>query len=151
MFPDAAITSVAHVIQLAVAPVFLLTGVGSILAVLTNRLGRIIDRSRAVESRLEDEHEQERERLSADLHTLLRRSRLVNWGISLCTFSALLICLVVAALFVGAFLRVEVSDSVALLFIGAMLSLIGGLFTFLGEIYLATGSIRLRAKWPARH
>lgn len=148
MFPDSAVTSVAHVIQLAVAPVFLLTGVGSILAVLTNRLGRIIDRSRVVEDRLENENEQDLDRLRMDLRTLLRRSRLVNWGISLCTFSALLICLVVAALFVGAFLRIEVSDVIALVFIGAMLSLVGGLITFLGEIYLATGSIRPRAKRP---
>ena len=141
---DTTIISVAHVIQLAVAPVFLLTGIGAILSVLINRLARIIDRTRLLENRLPETESDMLSLLQLELATLFRRSRLINWAISLCTFSALLICIVIAALFVGAFLIMDVSGAVALLFIAAMLTLIGGLINFLREIYLATASMRIK-------
>lgn len=144
MQPDTTIISVAHVIQLAVAPVFLLTGIGAILSVLINRLSRIIDRTRLLESRIQNAESDMLSLLQLELVTLSRRSRLINWAISLCTSSALLICIVIAVLFVGAFLIVDVSGAVALLFIAAMLTLIGGLINFLREIYLATGSMRIK-------
>ncbi|WP_318258474.1 DUF2721 domain-containing protein [Geobacter anodireducens] len=69
--------------------------------------------------------------------------RLINWAISSCTISALLVCVVIALLFVGAFLHINVSDIAALLFVFAMLALIGGLLGFLREIYLAIATARL--------
>ena len=129
------ITTVVHVIQLAVAPVFLLTGIGAILSVLVNRLGRVVDRFRALEDR----------GAAADIEMtiLSRRARLVHWAISLCTVGALLICIVIATLFVGAILAVDVSAGIAILFIVAMLALIAGLLSFLREIFLATGGIHV--------
>lgn len=137
------IPAVAHVIQMAVAPVFLLTGVGAILSVLTNRLGRIIDRARILEVRLPNVEEKGRNVLHSELAVLARRSQLIHWAISLCTIGALFICLVVATLFVGAFWGVDVSTFIGLLFIFAMLALIGGLVGFLREISLATTSVRI--------
>lgn len=142
---DATIISVAHVIQLAVAPVFLLTGIGAILGVLVNRLGRIIDRTRLLENRLQNAEPDIPSNITQELFTLSKRSRLINWAISLCTLAALLICIVIAALFVGAFLIIDVSGVVALLFIAAMLALIGGLINFLREIYRATNSMRIKS------
>ena len=139
---DTTIISVAHVIQLAVAPVFLLTGIGAILAVLVNRLARIIDRTRMVESKMLKPESASPARFQIELDVLFHRSRRINWAISLCTLSALLICIVIAALFVGAFMVVDMSGAVALLFIAAMLALIGGLINFLREIYLATAFMR---------
>lgn len=144
MQPDTTIISVAHVIQLAVAPVFLLTGIGAILGVLINRLARIIDRTRLLESRIEGAEPNSLSAMQTELVTLSKRSRLINRAISLGTFSALLICIVIAALFVGAFLVIDVSGAIALLFIAAMLTLIGGLVNFLREIYLATASMRTK-------
>jgi len=146
MLPDPAITTVAHVIQWAVAPVFLLTGVGAILSVLTNRLARIVDRARVIESRLTNSAQEQQAVFNLELDVLARRSRLINLAISLCTTSALLICIVIAALFVGAFLVMDVSSAIALLFVVAMLALIGGLINFLREIHLATTSMRIGAK-----
>ena len=133
------ITTVVHVIQLAVAPVFLLTGIGAILSVLVNRLGRVVDRFRALEI-----HGQA---AGAEMSILARRARLVHWAISLCTVGALLICIVIATLFIGAILTVDVSAGIAILFIAAMLALIGGLLSFLREIFLSTGGIHVT---PAR-
>ena len=141
--PSAAeITTVAHVIQLAVAPVFLLTGIGAILSVITNRIARIVDRSRALSNTGEPTQPAQLEELA----TLRRRVRWVHWAVSLCTMSALFICIVIAALFVGAETGMDPSRVVSLFFISAMLALISGLLCFLREIYLATGNIEMRDK-----
>jgi len=134
------VTSVAHVIQLAVAPVFLLTGIGAILNVITNRLARIVDRSRVLGNAsepLKSEHK-------IEMLLLTRRTRWVHWAVSLCTMSALLICIVIAALFLGSVTGFEPSNTVSLLFISAMFTLITGLLCFLREIFLATGNLGLR-------
>ena len=130
------ISTVVHVIQLAVAPVFLLTGIGAILSVLVNRLGRVVDRFRVLEALAPDTVEDE-------MGILADRARLIHRAISLCTAGALLICVVIATLFVGAILAVDVSAGIAILFIIAMLALIVGLLCFLREIFLATGGIHV--------
>jgi hypothetical protein len=141
------VSSVAHVIQLAVAPVFLLTGVGAILAVLINRLARVVDRFRLLEQQLFSATKAGVLLELPEMGILSRRARLIHWAISLCTVCALLVCVVIAALFVGSVLAVDLSDPIALLFIAAMLALIAGLLSFLREIALATGSIHVS---PAR-
>jgi len=133
------VTPVAHVIQLAVAPVFLLTGVGAILAVLTNRLARVVDRFRQLKN-LSDDAQQ---KYKPEMATLLRRARWVHWAVTLCTVATLFICIVVAALFVASVIGADPSRLVSILFIFAMLGLISGLLCFLREIYLATGTISM--------
>lgn len=135
--------SVAHAIQLAVAPVFLLSGIGAILAVMTSRLGRIIDRARALEERLDSASAELQTTLRVDLTTLSRRAKLIGFAITLCTTTALLVCTVIAVLFLSAFLRFDASITVALLFIAAMLAFFLGLLWFLREIYLATVNLRI--------
>ncbi len=129
---------VASAIQLAVAPVFLLTGIGAMLSVMATRLARVVDRFRALNESSEPRTaEQEKE-----MNTLLRRSGWVHWAITLSTVSALLVCTVIAALFIGSEIRVDPSRVVSLLFIVAMLTLISGLLCFLREISLSTGIIQ---------
>jgi Protein of unknown function (DUF2721) len=137
------VSSIAHVIQLAVAPVFLLSGMAGLLAVLTNRLGRIIDRARRLEEKLPPAAPSEAAAIHADLATLSHRSRLINAAITLCTSSALLICAVIAVLFLSAFLRFDLTATVAFLFVAAMLALFGGLLFFLREVFVATASLRI--------
>lgn len=136
------ITTVAQVIQMAVAPVFLLTGVGAILNVITSRLARIVDRSRV----LGNSNEQNKSAQKEEMAMLARRARWVHWAVSLCTMSALFICIVIAALFVGSETGMDPSRAVSLLFISAMLTLISGLLCFLREIFLATGNLGMRKK-----
>jgi hypothetical protein len=135
--------AVAHAIQLAVAPVFLLSGIGAILAVMTNRLGRIIDRARVLEEKLDGASAAILATLRADLGILSRRAKLISRAITLCTTTALLVCTVIAVLFLSAFLRFDATIPVALLFIAAMSTFFLGLVWFLREIYLATMTLRI--------
>jgi hypothetical protein len=135
------ITDVAHVIQLAVAPVFLLTGIGAILTVLVNRLGRVVDRFRALENLPSNSTEAARASAKSEMTVLEYRARMVHWAIGLCTGSALLVCVVIGTMFVGSVTGVQTPVIIATLFITAMLALVVGLLCFLREIALATGSI----------
>jgi len=135
--------TVAHAIQLAVAPVFLLSGIGAIMVVLTNRLARIIDRARILEEGLDAASPKLHAGLRDDLQVLSRRAQLISRAITLCTVTALLVCMVIAILFLSAFMRFDASLSVALLFIAAMSAFFFGLLWFLREIYLATANLRI--------
>ena len=142
MLEESRLTAVAHVIQLAVAPVFLLSAIGAMLAVLTNRLGRVIDSARALEARL-TAHPSEEGSIPSRLAVLSRRAQLASRAIALCTITALLICTVVAVLFLAAFFRFDASLVVALLFVAGMATFFVGLLTFLREIFLATRHLRI--------
>jgi hypothetical protein len=134
---------IARVVQLSVAPVFLLTGVSALLGVLTNRLGRIIDRARSLETSLLLPPELQPPQIHEDLLTLSKRARLINTGITLSVATALFVCAVIASLFVGAFMEINVTGEVAILFIVAMIALIGALISFLLEIFKATATLRI--------
>jgi len=135
------VTTIAHAIQLAVAPVFLLTGVASILSVLTNRLGRITDRSRYLHSASLVAVETDQS-VQVELNSLKQRARLIHRAIGLCTTCLLLICSVVAVLFLGSFATLNIAVVIATLFITAMICLIAALLNFICEIYLATVHVR---------
>ena len=135
--------AIAHVIQLSVAPVFLLTAIGTMLSVMTNRLGRVIDRARVLEARLDAAPPEGVPHLHAYLATLSRRADLIGHAITLCTSTAVLVCTVIALLFLGDYLRYDMSVPVALLFIVAMLFLVAGLINFLREIFIAKASLRI--------
>lgn len=144
MDESAAVGAIARQIQLAVAPVFLLAGVGAILNVLAQRLARVVDRARNLEAELASLDERARARASAELGLLDRRMKVANLAISCCTASALFVCLVVAILFVSDPDGLAFGRPIALLFIVAMLLLIAGLILFLYEVRLAMRSLRLR-------
>ena len=128
------LTDIARVIQLAVAPVFLLTALATMISALNARLGRIVDRRRVVFARSDSAADAES---AGELDLLARRSRLVYFAIFCVVSAALLVCLVVAGAFLGALLSVDLARMVAALFIGAMLAMIAGLSLFLREVYLA--------------
>ena len=143
MLQDTGVTGVAHVIQLSVAPVFLLSGIGAMLSVMTSRLGRVVDRARVVEGEVLRDGIHPKAVSLDELSTLSRRARFIGRSIALCTVTALLVCAVIAVLFIGAFVRLDTSTIVALLFISAMSGFFLGLFMFLREILLATASLRI--------
>jgi len=143
--PSAATTSlgdIAHVIQLAIAPVFLLSAVGTLLVVLTNRLGRAMDRRRVLVTRLSGLDAATAASANGELDYLERRVRLIYVAIVLAVLCALFICMLIAAAFVDAFIRFELGKVVAVSFVLAMLALIGSLGAFLREIFLAVSSVR---------
>ena len=113
------------------------------LAVMTSRLGRIIDRARYLEEQLVDVSPEFFSTLQTDLRLLSQRAKLIYSAIALCTTTALLVCAVIAFLFVSAFLQFDASVVVALLFIAAMSTFVLGLLWFLREIYVGTISLRI--------
>jgi hypothetical protein len=135
---------IGHIIQLAIAPVFLLTGVGTKLGVLTNRLGRIIDRSRALEELIHASQGADHSEIYAELEALYKRAHLINRAITLSTACGLLVCLVIAALFVGGALKIQLAQFIALLFVLGMFSLIGSFVYLLREIFIATRALSVR-------
>lgn len=138
------IGDVGHIIQLAIAPVFLLTGVGTNLIVLTNRLARIIDRSRVLEERAQ--RGLSREGDEDEIRVLYRRAYLVNGAITLSTTCALFICVVIAALFLWDAFRLSLAFFIAVLFVLAMLALIGSFVYLLQEVFFATSTLSLRRR-----
>ena len=138
------IVDIAHAIQLAVAPVFLLSGVGVLLGVLTNRLARIVDRARTAETRLAGaDAEAEGARLRDQLSALARRARLINASITLITIAALFVSLVVALLFTSTLVAINLAVYIAVLFVAAMITLIVALLAFLLEVRIAVASLRI--------
>ena len=128
---------IAHIIQLSIAPVFLLTGVGTLLNVLSGRLARIIDRARALEQRLEMKGAPHPLAIVNELRVLERRGKLIYNAVKLSTISALSVCFVIAALFASSMLRFSVHLIVSGLFIAAMVTSIVSLFLFVREVYFA--------------
>jgi hypothetical protein len=137
------ITAVARVIQLSVAPVFLLTALGTLLGVFSTRLGRIVDRTRILLERLVTTPDGKQERVRGEIAVLFRRRKLMNVAITFATGAALLVCILIATAFVGSILRWDFSHTIATLFIAAMGAFIGALLTFLSEVLLAVRSVRI--------
>ncbi len=138
------LSDVSHIIQLSIAPVFLLSGIGPMLIVLTNRLARIIDRSRKLEGLLQHADAAAKPELLAQITILYRRAHQINYAITLSTACALLVSLIIVALFIGDALGLELDRLVAVFFVVAMLALIGSYSFLLREIFVATKSLSLQ-------
>jgi hypothetical protein len=141
MDPITHVASIAQVIQLAVAPVFLLAGVGATLNVLASRIGRIIDRARYMEERLAGSAPEVAQDLHERLRVLSKRATLINRAIALCVLCGLLVSLVVAALFISSSLKIDLATPIAVAFVIALLSLAASLVYFLREVFIATESL----------
>ena len=138
------VSRVAQTIQLALAPVFLLAGIGAFLNVCTGRLARVIDRARTVEHLVLETRGEEHDRLVSEIRRLDRRMTVVDAAIFLCVASACAICLVVILLFAAQLFRAQLGTEIALLFIVAMLMLAFAFATFLLEVRLGSKTIHIR-------
>lgn len=134
------VADITRIIQLAVAPVFLLTAIGTILSALNNRLGRIVDRRRVIEDRLRGKDAEARAAETEDiqeLELLARRISLIYHAIVMAIVCALFICLLVACAFLGVFVTLDIARLIGTLFILAMVALIGSLWLLLKEVFIA--------------
>ena len=138
-----ALTYFAQIIQLAVAPVFLLAGLGAFLNVCASRLARIVDRARKLEPRILESRGEEHDRLIREVRMLDRRIRVVNSAIFATVLAAVLISIVVILLFVAFLTGYPLGNPIALLFIAAMIATAAGFAIFLHETRLGTRSVRI--------
>jgi len=140
------VTTVADIVRIAVAPVFLLSGIASFVNVCTVRLSRIVDRSRDIEPKLLASRGAEHDRWLGELRVLDRRMSLVSWAISLSVLSAVLICAVVVLLFSANLTRLHVATAIAWLFIGSMIAIGLGFAIFLIETRVGSRAVRVRTE-----
>ena len=138
---DANVFDMTRVIQLAVAPVFLLTAIGTIINALANRLGRAVDRRRVLEELVSAHEGETRDDMMRELQILAKRIKLVLWSMALSVLSALLVCLLIGTAFAGAFISLDLSRPVAMLFFVSVLALSIGLVFFMREVFLAALSL----------
>jgi hypothetical protein len=139
------ISTIAHVIELAIAPVFLITGIGSLLAVMSNRLARIIDRALQIEDKWPNLEQIQIVDAKAEFASLSKRAKLASYAINFCAFSTLTVCLLIATLFIDAFIGTNLRWFVGGLFVLSMFSLSGGIVCFLREVHIAMLSLRIGA------
>ena len=131
------IADITHVIQLSVAPAFLLVAIGTLITILSNRLGRIVDRRRVLQDRLVNLTGDHATEVAEELTQLTHRGALIYFAILSAVLGALLVCLVVAGAFIGALLSVELAEVVAGLFVLAMGTMVVAWSLLLPEVYLA--------------
>lgn len=141
------VTTIAEIIQLAIAPVFLLVGIGSLLNVMTGRLARIVDRVRMLEEDVLTADAQRRRDEIGELSILSRRLGICQWAIAMCTISAVLVCVMVIVLFVASTGTMDFATPVALLFIAIMAALTLGLLLFFLEVTISTRVVRVREEY----
>ena len=139
-----AISSIAQTIQLAIAPVFLLAGIGALLNVLAGRLARVVDRSRVLEQLHASSTGEEHQRYVVELRIVDRRMRLVNSAIALIVASAIVVCVLVAMLFITQLAGLPFRVAVTIAFVLGMAFLIAGLVLFLIEINVALRYLHVR-------
>ena len=139
---DVHVPEIAGVIQLAVAPVFLLTAIGTVIAALNMRLGRAVDRRRELEGRVPSLPAEELPAAREELAVIARRIRFVYLAILAAVISGLFVCLLIAGAFLGAFVRIDLFYTIGAMFVFAMLALIACLLLFLREIFLAVSTPR---------
>lgn len=132
-----AIDVLAQTIRDAIAPVFLMSGVATVLSVTTSRFSRIVDRYRALMG------EGQTDVVDEEMLLMLRRSQVIHGSIFSCTCCALLVCLLIAVLFISAEFGYSATHITGFLFVLAMIALITGLLLFLYEVHLATGTITI--------
>jgi hypothetical protein len=149
---DAHLSDITRVIQLAIAPVFMLTAVASIINALLGRLARAVDRRRAVDTQLPSLEGDARADLVDELKLLARRIGLVLWSIAFAVLSALMVCLLIGTAFLGAYLSLDLSRTIAILFIASVMALTVCLLLFMREVFLAALSgqyeVRVRRASP---
>jgi hypothetical protein len=140
------VAAVADIVRLAVAPVFLLSGIAAFINVCASRLSRIVDRSRHIEPLLLQSRGADHDRWLGELTVVDRRMSLVGWAISLSVLSAVLICAVVVLLFSASLTRLHVAAAIAWLFIGSMVAIGLGFAIFLVETRVGSRAVRVRSE-----
>jgi Protein of unknown function (DUF2721) len=141
--PARTVAELIPVLQVAIGPVILISGVGLLLLTMTNRLGRVVDRSRSLHREMRALPPEERARPAAQLAILIRRGRLVRTAIFLASVSVLLAALLVIALFVTALLGLQIAGTISALFVLCMAALIGSLVVFIYDINQSLAALKL--------
>ncbi len=147
--PSVPISQLIPVLQIAIGPVILISGVGLVLLTLTNRLGRAVDRSRQLRQELRGVAEEDRHRLGPQVDILYRRARLLRLSIIMAGLSVLLVAILIIVVFLSVLMKLEVGIAITLLFIACMATLIVSLVAFIRDIQLSLQALKLELGLPS--
>ena len=147
--PSIPLNQLIRVLQVAIGPVILISGVGLLLLTLTNRFGRAVNRSRQLGREMKNSGEADRAVLGGQVEILYRRARLIRLSIIMAALSVLLVAVLIIALFLSALMKLEVGATITLLFIGCMGTLIVSLIAFIRDIQLSLKALKLELDEPA--
>lgn len=142
---------VVPILQLAIGPVIVISGVGLLLLSMTNRFGRVIDRSRILAERKEKESPYDSHHIKEQLLVMMRRARILRLAIAFVSMSLLLDVLLIISLFILALMKYEGAMIAVALFIGCMMSLIIGLLYFIADINMSLSALRLETSIEFKH
>jgi hypothetical protein len=137
------VTELIPVLQTAIGPVILISGIGLLLLTMTNRLGRAIDRARILDAQLPKIPDPDRERKTAQLSILWQRARIIQLAITLASTSALCAALLIVLLFLTALFQLEAAWLISLIFILCLVALIGSLLFFIQDVNQSLSALRL--------
>ena len=137
------VDALLRVLQTAIGPVILISGAGLLLLTMTNRLGRVVDRSRSLARRLQDPSDGDNMATRAQLKILVQRTRLLRRAIALASYSVLLVAILVIVLFATVFFRTGVVWIVTALFIACMGCLIASLIAFIRDVNMSLAALKL--------
>ncbi len=138
-----ALSTIAQTIQLSLSPVFMLAGIAAVMNVIAGRLGRVIDRARALEELHSRITAAEHARHLWELRLLDRRMKLTNAALLLAVTSAAVTCMTVGMMFVGELAKLHLGRYVAAAFVLAMALLISALLSFLAEVQVSLRANRV--------
>ncbi len=131
------------VLQTAIGPMILISGIGLLLLTMTNRLGRAIDQTRALVGVLSNTAEAKREKTVAQLRILWGRARMIRLGIALASISALAAAILIIVLFTTALWQMESAWVIVALFMVSLVSLIVSLVIFIRDINQSLAALKL--------
>ncbi|MFZ5808745.1 MAG: DUF2721 domain-containing protein [Chloroflexota bacterium] len=140
--PFTSVSQLIPVLQVAIGPVILVSGVGLLLLTMTNRLGRVIDRARILAQEHRSNPQADTDRILSQVNILTRRAELIRRAITLSALSVLFAAILVITLFFTALLQLETAALISLLFIVCMLSLIGSLVAFIQDLNLSLTAMK---------
>ncbi len=141
--PQIPLSQLIPVLQVAIGPVILISGIGLLLLTLTNRFGRAVDRSRQLGRELREAADAERQRLAGQVEILYTRARVIRLSIITAALSVLLVAVLIIVTFLSSLLKLELGFPIMLLFIGCMASLIISLGAFIRDIQLSLKALKL--------
>ena len=144
--PTNLLAELVPILQIAIGPVILISGIGLLLLSMTNRFGRAIDRSRILSRELRENPNVDREQILAQITILSKRADLIQRAITLASVSVLLAAILIIVLFLMALLQVNAAWLIIVLFIGCMVSLIGSIIAFIQDIHHALEALKLDIK-----
>jgi len=135
--------TLVEIIQVAIAPVILISGMGALMLTLTNRMGRIVDRTRSLAGQVRSASGADHPHHEEQLDILWRRALLIRRAVTFNGLSMLVACVLVVVVFTGVVLGWNIEAATIVLFEASLLLLIASLVTFLQDIFLSLRALRL--------